>query len=57
MNLKLIFSLLFLNINISVTIHAIDLKFSVRGHKILLKERVSQIFVLGFSFDCMSKTR
>ena len=45
--------LYYLNINISVTICAIDLKFPVSGPKVLPEGRVSQIFVLGLSFDCM----
>ena len=55
MNLKQIFQFYILNINISVNIYGIALKSSVSGSKLLFEGRVSQIFVLGFSFDFMSK--
>ena len=45
----------FLNIDISVIIYAIDLNFFVSGPKVPLEGSVSQIFVLGFSFDFMQK--
>ena len=47
MNLKVIFSLLFLKINISVTIYDSDLKSSVCILDILLQGQVSQIFYFG----------
>ena len=44
---------LFLNIDISLTIHVIELKFSKCILKIGLEEIVSQIFYLGPSFHFM----
>ena len=43
----------FLNIDISVTIHAMDPGFSVRFPKVLLEGSMSQIFHLGPTFHFM----
>ena len=44
------FHFYFLNIDISLTIYVIDLKFSVCILKVLLQGRVSQFFYLGPGF-------
>ena len=49
------FHFYFLNIDISVTIYASHLKYSVSGPKVLLEGSMSQTFVLGLSFDLMPK--
>ena len=49
-NLK---SFYFLNIDISLPIYVIDLKFSMSGPEVLPEGRVSQILVLGFGLDFM----
>ena len=55
-NLKLIFfHLYFLNIDISVAVHSIKLRFSVCVLKVLLGGIVSQNFDLGLTFDFMLK--
>ena len=53
MNSKLSFSLLFLNIYISLAIYFID----VSGPGVLAEGIVSQICVLGLTFDFMTKNR
>ena len=45
----------FLNMDISLTIYVIDLRFSVYNLKVLLEGSVSQIFYLGPSFHFMAK--
>ena len=56
MNLKLMFSLLFLNIDISVTLYTTtDLNFSVPLPDVLKGGRVSQIFHFGLKLYFMSK--
>ena len=54
-NVISIFSLLFLNMDISVTIYIINLRFSVCILKVVLEGRVSQISYLGPSFYFMAK--
>ena len=44
-----------MDIDISVNMYTITLKSSVSGSKLLFEGSMSQIFVLGFSFDLMSK--
>ena len=53
MNLKLIFSLLFFEHRYLTYLCYIDLRFSVSGPEVLPEGNVSQIFVLGLSFDFM----
>ena len=45
----------FFNIDISFTIRVMDLKLSVCGHNNLPEGSLSQIFLLGLSFDFMIK--
>ena len=53
MNLKLNFSLYFLNMDNLVAIYHFNLNFSVCFRKIILEGRVSQKFYLGSSFYFM----
>ena len=55
MNLKKICSLLFFNMDISVTIYSIDLTCSVCTVKVPLEGTLSQISYLGPSFYFMTK--
>ena len=55
MNLYRLFSLLFLNSDISITIYAIEINFSVCITNVLLEGSMSQIFYLGSSSYFMSK--
>ena len=55
MNLKENFHFKFLNMDISVSIHVIGLRFSVYSLKVLLEGSVSQIFCLGPRFYFMTK--
>ena len=55
MNLNRIFHFYYLNMDFSVTIYIIKMKFSVCIITVLPEGRVSQIFDLGPSFHFMAK--